>query len=71
MRRAPHKDLVLRLGKDGAAAALEEPQTRPMDFTGKTIKTMVYVSAAGFEHDGGLRAWIKRAVDFTKTLPAK
>ena len=63
--------LMLRLGGDGAAAALDEPQTRPMDFTGKPMKTMIYLAAEGFEHDDDLRAWIKRAVDFTKTHPAK
>src|SRR5258705_13061975 len=28
-------ELMLRLGNDGAEAALQEPHSRPMDFTGK------------------------------------
>src|SRR5258708_37868216 len=33
-------DLVLRLGDAGAAAALEEPHTRGMDFTGRVMKSL-------------------------------
>ena len=65
------KDLVLRLGDERAAAALQERHTREMDFTGKPLKSMVYVAPAGFRSDDDLRAWVKRAVDFVKTLPAK
>lgn len=65
------KDLMLRLGNDGAAAALGEPHARPMDFTGKPLKSMVYIGPAGTKTDTDLRAWIDRAVKFAKTLPAK
>ena len=47
------EDLVLRLGPDGAAEALAEPHARPMPFTGKPMKGMVYVSTKG---------WVQRAV---------
>ena len=65
------KDLVLRLGKERAAKALSEPHTREMDFTGKAIKSMVYIDPAGYESDDQLRAWVQRAFDYAKTLPAK
>jgi len=65
------KDLVLRLGNERAAGALNERHTREMDFTGRPLKSMVYVSGAGYRSDDDLRAWIKRALDFVKTLPAK
>jgi len=63
--------LVLRLGEDGAAAALGEPHTRPMDFTGKPMKSMVYVGPAGVALQADLQRWIDRAVDFAATLPPK
>lgn len=63
------KDLVLRLGDKGAARALAEPHTRPMDFTGKPLKSMVYVGPAGYRTDDDLRAWVKQAVGFVKSLP--
>lgn len=53
--------LVLRLGETGAAKALREPHTRPMDFTGRPMKTMIYVEPLGYETDADLRRWLRRA----------
>jgi TfoX/Sxy family transcriptional regulator of competence genes len=39
-------ELMLRLGEHDADAALDEPHTRPMDFTGKPMRTMVFVTPA-------------------------
>lgn len=64
-------DLMLRLGDEGAAEALSETWARPMDFTGRVIKSMIYVAPEGFEDDEELRAWINRAIKFAKTLPPK
>lgn len=64
-------DLMLRLGEDGAQAALAEPHTREMDFTGRPMKSMLYVAAKGLKEDDTLRAWVMRALDFAKTLPPK
>lgn len=64
-------DLMLRLGEDGADAALDEPDTRPMDFTGKPMKSMVYVAPGGTETDAGLLAWVERATAHVRALPPK
>lgn len=63
--------LVLRLGDEGAKEALSEPHTRPMDFTGRPMRSMVYVDPPGFATDAGLRAWLARAIDLVRTLPPK
>ena len=65
------RDLMLRLGKDGAEAALDERHTREMDFTGTPLSTMVYVSPAGFRDEESLKGWVMRALDYAKTLPKK
>lgn len=65
------EDLMARLGEDGADAALDEPHTRPMDFTGRPMKNMVYVEPAGTASDDALRAWVRRALAFVETLPPK
>ena len=65
------RDLMLRLGKDGAEAALDERHTREMDFTGTPLSTMVYVAPAGFRDDESLKGWVTRALDYAKTLPKK
>ena len=65
------RDLMLRLGPEGAEAALEEEYTRPMDFTGKPMRGMVYVDPSGTEASGKLAEWIQRGLDFLETLPPK
>lgn len=64
-------EIVLRLGDEGAAAALERKHTREMDFTGKPLKSMVYVSAAGIKTDASLRKWVLEGLEFARSLPAK
>jgi TfoX/Sxy family transcriptional regulator of competence genes len=63
--------LMLRLGEEGSAAALHTPHTRPMDFTGSPLKTMVYVDPPGFASDADLQAWVDQAAAFSATLPPK
>jgi TfoX/Sxy family transcriptional regulator of competence genes len=63
--------LVLRLGEEGADAALEKKHTRPMDFTGKPMKSMIYVDPAGFRGEKALKAWVDRAIAFARSLPPK
>ena len=63
--------LMLRLGADRAEAALDEPHARPMDFTGRPMRGMVYVDPPGFSTDDALTAWVGRALEFAATLPPK
>ena len=63
--------LMPRLGDAGAETALREANTRPMDFTGKALKSMVYVEAADDESGGDLRSWMERALKFAESLPPK
>src|SRR5579862_4792816 len=54
-------DLVLRLTPERAAASLCHPHTRPMDFTGKPMKSMIYVCATGTDSEKALAAWVESA----------
>jgi hypothetical protein len=63
--------LMLRVGPGGYEAALSQPHARPMDFTGRPMKGMVYVEPAGFASPGDLKVWIGRAMAFTLSLPPK
>ena len=64
-------DLMLRLGDEAAAAALTRPHTRAMDFTGKPMKSMLFVDAAGLDSDESLQAWIESALKYAGSLPPK
>ena len=63
-------DLMLRLGDEGADAALDRPHVRPMDFTGRPMSTMVYVEPAGVR-SAALGRWIDEALAYARTLPPK
>ena len=56
--------LMLRLGPAGHDDALRQPHSRP-------LKGMVYVDPPGIESDGGLEAWLGRALSFVHSLPMK
>jgi hypothetical protein len=47
-------DLMVRVPKEGHAQALRQPHVRPMDFTGRSLKGFVYVSATGYQVSGGV-----------------
>ena len=63
--------LMARVGPEQYEACLSESHVREMDFTGKALKGMVYVSPEGFEADDDLYHWLKLCEDFIATLPPK
>ena len=63
--------LMLRVGPDGYEASLSRPHAKPMDFTGRPMKGLVYVEPAGFASPRDLKDWIERAMEFSLSLPAK
>jgi TfoX/Sxy family transcriptional regulator of competence genes len=64
-------DLVVRLGNELARKTLERPHTREMDFTGKALKSMVYVEPAGFRTETALADWVNEALAYARSLPPK
>jgi TfoX/Sxy family transcriptional regulator of competence genes len=64
-------DLMLRVGPDAYADALQKPHVRPMDFTGRPLTGYVYVAAAGYRSDAALAKWLERGATFASTLPVK
>jgi TfoX/Sxy family transcriptional regulator of competence genes len=64
-------DLVARLGAAGADAALGEPHTRAMDFTGRPMRGFVFVGAQATADQQTLRRSVDAARNFVATLPAK
>lgn len=64
-------DLVVRLGDELAREALERPHTREMDFTGKPLKSMIYVEPPGFRTEAALTRWVDEAITYARSLPPK
>jgi TfoX/Sxy family transcriptional regulator of competence genes len=57
-------DFVVRVGAAHYDDALAQPHARPMDFTGRPLKGMVYVAPEGLRTDAALARWIRRGLDF-------
>ena len=64
-------ELMVRVGAEQQDSMLAQPHARPMDFTGRPMKSMVYVGADGLESDASLATWVGRGVDFATSLPPK
>lgn len=64
-------NLVLRLGDELAKEALRERNTAPMDFTGRPLKSMVFVEPAGLRTDAALEDWVSQALQYARSLPPK
>ena len=64
-------DLMLRVGPDQHEDTLALPHARPMDFTGRSMKSFVYVDQAGLDSEDDLAAWTARGLQFVLSLPPK
>lgn len=64
-------ELMVRVGPEAYEEALGLPHARPMDFTGKPMKGMVYVGVDGIAEDAELAAWVARGLDFAGSFPPK
>jgi hypothetical protein len=63
--------LILRLGEAGSRDALELPNVKPFDITGRPMKGWVMMEQKGVEEEKDLRAWLNRAKEYVDTLPKK
>ncbi len=63
--------LMLRVGPDRYDEALDGPNARVMDFSGRAMRGYVYVDPPGIETEAQLREWVELSLDFVDTLPAK
>ncbi|MCH7809270.1 MAG: TfoX/Sxy family protein [Chloroflexi bacterium] len=64
-------ELMVRVGPDNYEDALSRPHARPMDFTGRPMRGMIYVARPGFESDQDLAAWVESGASFARGLPPK
>jgi len=65
------EDLMVRVGPEAYEASLKKPGARPMDFTGRPMKGMVYVAASALRRTSSLEAWVKKGLKHARSLPPK
>jgi TfoX/Sxy family transcriptional regulator of competence genes len=63
--------LMVRVGPKAYERTIKLEHAEPMDFTGKAMRGLVYVTPEGARTARQLRAWIIRGLEFVKDLPAK
>lgn len=63
-------ELMVRTGPTNFEAALARPHARPMEFTGRPMRGMVFVAGDGLA-DSELSDWVAIGVDYAAGLPAK
>lgn len=64
-------EICVRVGADAYEKALSRPHAREMDFSGRPLRGIVYVSARGIRADAKLKAWVERGLAHARSLPAK
>jgi hypothetical protein len=65
------EEIMVRVGPDAHAQALQQPHARPMDFTGRPMKGFVFVGTEGIASDEDLADWIAYGVAFATSMPPK
>jgi hypothetical protein len=64
-------ELMVRVGPVAYPEALALPHAREMDFTGRSMRGMVFVSEDGISEDEDLEEWLQRGMAFAGSLPPK
>jgi len=67
---ASRRGLLLRVGKQQQQTAISQPGARPMVMRGRTMEDYIYVDPPALD-SRAVKAWIRLAVEFVQTLPAK
>lgn len=64
-------ELIVRVGPDQYAEAMERPETRAFDFTGRVMKGFVVVSPEGCGSQESLSEWVRKGASYALSLPEK
>lgn len=64
------EDLMLRLNPDNTETVLEMDGSRPMDFTGKSMKGFVFVSGDTVLRNDRMEYWIRLALEYNPLAKA-
>lgn len=65
------RGLLVRVGKDGHAAAAASPYASPMEMGGRSMEGYLHVAPEGTASEDDLAGWLDLALAFVETLPPK
>ena len=63
--------MMVRVGPDAYEKSLNESGARPMDFTGRSMKGLVWVDPNAVANKRALTKWVNKGVAFVDTLPRR
>ena len=64
-------ELMVRVGPEDHAAALEEPHVREFEMSGKRMSGWLIVGEDGVSSDEDLSGWVDAGADYAASLPPK
>jgi TfoX/Sxy family transcriptional regulator of competence genes len=65
------EDMIVRLEESDAEQALTEPGVRPFDFTGRPMRSTLFVGPEATADDAALSRWVDAGADHAASLPPK
>jgi hypothetical protein len=63
--------LMLRVGPDATDETLSRPHTQLVEMRGRPMRGWIRVAPEGIKTRRQLGAWVRRGVEFSRTLPPK
>jgi TfoX/Sxy family transcriptional regulator of competence genes len=63
--------LLLRVDPTQTAALVREPHAHPFEMRGREMAGWLRVDAAAVDTDDAMRAWVRRGVEYARSLPPK
>lgn len=63
--------LMVRVGPDAYDNAIGQPGARPLDFTGRPMKGLVWIDPQAVSTKRMLTKWIAKGINFVNTLPRR
>jgi TfoX/Sxy family transcriptional regulator of competence genes len=63
--------LLVRIDPEDSDEAIARPHASLMEMGGRSMAGWIRVDAAGLKSERQLESWVKRALEYVKTLPAK
>ena len=63
--------LMVRVGPEAYESSVKEPGARPMDFTGRQMKGLVWVDPDAVTSKRTLTKWVNKGIAFVNTLPKR
>ena len=64
-------EMIVRLDPAGTDRALREPHVRVFDLSGRPMRGWILVGRAGLKSAAALGKWVRVALDYAGSLPAK